>query len=46
MIDNFEEQLDEIASYIYACQTGIDDAHRETLRIVEDILERPVKIIL
>ena len=46
MIGNFEEQLNEIASHIDACQMQIEDAHQETLRIVEDILERPIKTIL
>ena len=38
MIDNFETQLNEIASHIYTCQTQIEDAHRETLRIVDEVL--------
>ena len=46
IIGNFEEQLNEIASHIDACQMQIEDAHQETLRIVEDILERPIKTIL
>ena len=42
MIDKFSEQLNGIASYINACQTEIDNAHRETLQIVDEVLERPV----
>ena len=38
MIDNFEGQLNEIASHIDACQTQIGDAHQETLRIVDKVL--------
>ena len=38
MIGNFEEQLNEIASYIYACQTGIDEAHRRTHQLAEHLL--------
>ncbi len=45
MIANFEAQLNEIASHIYNCQTQIEDAHRETLRIVDEILGVPVEII-
>ena len=42
MIDNFEEQLNEIALNIYNFQTEIEEAHQETLRIVNEILEEPV----
>ena len=38
MIESFEEQLNGIASRIYTCQTQIDDAHRETQRIVGKVL--------
>ncbi len=38
MIDNFQEQLNEIALNIYNCQTQIDDAQQETLRIVDEVL--------
>ena len=38
MIDNFEEQLNEVALHIYNCQTQIEDAHRETQRIVDQVL--------
>ncbi len=38
MIDLFEEQLHEISSHIYTCQTQIDDARQETLRIVDEVL--------
>ena len=40
MIDNFEKQRNEIAQYVYNCQTEIDDAHRKTLRIVDEVLGR------
>ncbi|MDE0684524.1 MAG: argininosuccinate lyase [Candidatus Poribacteria bacterium] len=40
MIDNFEKQLDEIAQHVYNCQTQIDDAHRETQRVVEQVLRK------
>ena len=39
MIDGFEEQLNEIAKHIYNCQTQIEDAHKETQRIVDEVLE-------
>ena len=42
MIDNFEEHLNEIAQYVYNCQTEIETAHRETLQIVDEVLERPL----
>ena len=38
MIANFEEQLSEIAQHVYHCQTQIEEAHRETLRIVDEVL--------
>ena len=41
MIGNFERQLNEIAAHIHACQTQIDDAHQGTLRIVDEVLEKP-----
>ena len=43
MIDNFEEQLNEIALNIYNCQMQIDDAQQETLRIVNEVLGRPIE---
>ena len=46
MIGNFEEQLNEIASYIYACQTEIDNAHRETIRIVDEVFRETDRIIV
>lgn len=42
MIANFEEQLNAIALNIYNCQTHIKDAHRETLRIIDEALGVPV----
>ena len=42
MIANFEAQLNEIALNIYNCQTQIEDAHRETLRIIDEVLRVPV----
>ena len=45
MIDNFEEQLNEIASYIYACQTQIESAHQETQHIVDDVLSTSVNAL-
>ena len=41
MIDDFEEQLNEIALNICNCQSQIEDAHRETLRIVDEVLRKP-----
>ena len=41
MINRFDEQLTEIASHIHTCQTQIEDAHRETLRIVDEVLIFP-----
>ena len=38
MIDKFEEQLSEIALHVYSCQTQIEDAHKETQRIVDKVL--------
>ena len=46
MIDNFKEQLKEIALNISNCQTQIEDAHRETLRIVDEVLSVPVEVVL
>lgn len=42
MIDSFEEHLNEIALNLYNCQTQIDDARQETLRIVDEVLEMQV----
>ena len=42
MITNFEKQLGEIALHIYNCQTQIENAHQETLRIVNEVLKVPV----
>ena len=44
MIDNFEEQLNEIARYTYNCQTQINDAHRETQRAVEEVYGEIVRL--
>ena len=41
MIDDFEEQLNEIALNICNCQSQIENAHRETLRIVDEVLRKP-----
>ena len=41
MIERFEEQLNEIAMHIYTCQTQIEDAHKETQRIVDEVLDNP-----
>lgn len=38
MIGAFEEQLNEIAMHVYSCQTQIEDAHKETQRIVDKVL--------
>ena len=38
MIEKFEEQLNEIARDIYSCQTQIENAHKETLQIVDEVL--------
>ena len=46
MIDNFKEQLKGIALNISNCQTQIEDAHRETLRIVDEVLSVPVEVVL
>ena len=45
MIDDFEEQLNEIASHIYACQTQIESAHQETQHIVDDVLSKSVNAL-
>ena len=42
MIESFEEQLNAIAMRIYTCQTQIEDAHRETLQIVDEVLGNSV----
>jgi argininosuccinate lyase len=41
MINSLEAQLDEITSCIHTCQSQIEDAHRETLRIVDEVLRKP-----
>ena len=46
MINNFEEQLNEIALNIYNSQSQIEDAHRETLRIVDEVLGGPSEMVL
>ena len=46
MVDEFEAHLSEIASCISNCQTQIEDAHRETLRIVDEVLRKPIETIL
>ena len=46
MIDNFEEHLNTIAQHVYNCQTEIEDAHRETLRMVDEVLGVSVETIL
>ena len=43
MIKRFEKQLNEIARHIYTCQTQIEEAHRETLRIVDEVLGKSLK---
>jgi len=43
MIDVFEEQLNKIALRNYTCQTQIEEAHRETLRIVDEVLGEPIE---
>ena len=43
MIDKFEEQLNEIAQQVYHCQTQIGSAHRETLRIVDEVLGKRIE---
>ena len=40
MCEVFEEQLNETALQIYTRQGQIDDAHRETLRTVEEVLKQ------
>ena len=42
MIDNFEVQLNEIAHHIHTCQTKIENAHRETQQIVDEVLGEPL----
>ena len=42
MIDKFEAQLNDIGLNIYNCQTQIGEAHRETLRIIDEVLKVPV----
>ena len=42
MIESFEKQLNAIAMRIYTCQTQIEDAHKETQRIVDEILGKSV----
>lgn len=44
MIDNFEEHLNEIALNLYNCQTQIENAHRKTLRIVDEVLKMQITI--
>lgn len=46
MIDEFQGQLNEIAVCVFTCQTQIEDAHRETLRLVDEALRKPVETIL
>ena len=46
MIASFEEHLNEIALNLYNCQTQIDDARKETLRIVDEALRNPIETIL
>ncbi len=38
MIDRIEDQLNENAKHIYECQNQIEDAHKETQRIVDEVL--------
>ena len=45
MIDEFEKQLNEIAQQVYHCQTEIEDAHRETLQIVDKVLAEQVSAL-
>ena len=45
MIENFEAQQNEIVSYIHTCQSQIEDAHRETLRIVDKVLAEQVSTL-
>ncbi len=42
MIDNFDKQLNEIAHHIHTCQTKIENAHRETQQIVDEVLGQPL----
>ncbi|MCY4404296.1 MAG: argininosuccinate lyase [Candidatus Poribacteria bacterium] len=39
MIDNFEQQLNEMAMHVSSCQTKIDDAYKESQRIVKNVLK-------
>ena len=45
MIDDFEEQLNDIASHVYACQAQIESAHQETQHIVDDVLSTSVNAL-
>ena len=42
LIDEFEKQRNEIALNIHNCQSQIEEAHRETLRIIDEVLKVPV----
>ncbi len=43
MIDDFEKQLNETAQHVYNCETQVENAHRETLQIVDKILEERIE---
>ena len=45
MIDNFEAQQNEIGTCIHTYQSQIEDAHRETLRIVDKVLVEQVSTL-
>lgn len=45
MIENFEAHQNEIVSYIHTCQSQIEDAHRETLRVVDKVLTEQVSTL-
>ena len=45
MIDDFAEQLNEIASHVYTCQAQIESAHQETQHIVDDVLSKSVNAL-
>ena len=45
MIGSFETQLNEIAMCIRTYQTEIDNAHRETQRIVDKVLRKPTVLV-
>ena len=45
MIENFKAQQNEIVSYIHTCQSQIEDAHRETLWIVDKVLAERVSTL-